>query len=130
MAHRIPTAVIMLDLYAHMTIIVTYFLLVIQSIDNRHDSPDDDASVSPTQLIPMYIGALYFALRHTLKILSFLSLHLLHALVQHEAKSNTMDLLYLALSYFWAVVLASRGLKEDYFRWGQLLRCYISGSTV
>lgn len=55
-------------------VIAFYSLNVVKSINRRFDDDDDNDAISVWLLLPLYLGAGYFALREIVQIISLLSL--------------------------------------------------------
>ena len=120
-SQRFPTAVLMLDFYVLVMIIVSYSFNVVKSIELREE--DKPHSIDTIQLIPMYVGACYFALREVIQIISLISLKSFNIWLYNP--SNYLNVAFVFLILFWAARMdTGTGTKEN-FRIGSALSVII-----
>jgi hypothetical protein len=115
-AQPFPTAVIMMDFYMITMVIVSYSFNVVESINRRHnDDPTDDA-LAGLQLVPLYLGAGYFALRECIQIISLLALKSFH--IWLSKPGNYLNVIFVFLVVFWAINMDMGTGDKNNFRIG------------
>ncbi|GAX19398.1 hypothetical protein FisN_4Lh378 [Fistulifera solaris] len=113
-SQRFPTAVLMLDFYVLVMIIVFYFRSVEKSIKLRfNDDPNDDA-LGLIELLPLYIGGSYFTLREIVQVISLMSLKSLNLYLYDSSNSVNLSLVFLV--FFWIIRMNTGTGDRDYFR--------------
>ncbi|KAL3906330.1 MAG: hypothetical protein SGARI_004052, partial [Bacillariaceae sp.] len=113
-AQRFPTAIMLMDFYMQMVVVVFYTLAVEQSINNGF--PVGPAKVQISYLAWLYIGATYFLGREIIQVISLISLKALHVWVY--GPSNWLNVIYIALIYTWAGIMTTGSASADAFRYG------------
>lgn len=76
-AQRFPTAILLLDFYMQMVVIIFYTLAVQQSIERRFGG-DPVKSADLTYFIWLYVGSTYFLMREIIQVISLISLKAMH----------------------------------------------------
>lgn len=72
-AQRFPTAILLLDFYMQMVVIIFYTLAVQQSIERRFGG-DTVKSADVKYYIWLYVGATYSLMREIIQVISLISL--------------------------------------------------------
>lgn len=117
-SQRFPTAVLMVDFYVLAMVIIYYSMNVIESIKLRYEE-GEDASISSTELIPLYLGGGYFFLREVIQLISLLSLKAFNVWV-YDA-SNWLNLLFVILVLYWTIQMDTGKGDKEAFRIGSAL---------
>ena len=113
-SQRFPTLILMGDFYFLVVIIVAYSVNVTDSINRRFgDQPD---AVSPANLSPLYIGAVYFIAREIIQIISLISLKSFHIWVYDL--SNWLNLIFIVAVLYWTILMQTGGGDNNWFRIG------------
>ena len=73
-------------------------------------------SFSVWALSPLYIGAIYFAIREIVQMLSYISLG--HFRTWLADRSNLLDVAFIAIICFWTVVMQTGAIGNNEFRTG------------
>lgn len=73
-SRRFPTAIMILDLYVLVMIIVSYFFAVSSTIASWEDGDASNDDIGSGRLLPLYIGGGYFWVRAVVQIISLISL--------------------------------------------------------
>jgi hypothetical protein len=115
-SQRFPTAVLMLDFYILTMSIVFYSLNVVESITKRTNGDATDDAIATSHLVPLYIGAGYFALREVVQIISLLSLKSFHIWLYDP--SNYLNVIFVFLMLFWSVRMNTGAGELHSFRVG------------
>eukprot|EP00584_Thalassiosira_punctigera_P026146 CAMPEP_0172577396 /NCGR_PEP_ID=MMETSP1067-20121228/138210_1 /TAXON_ID=265564 ORGANISM="Thalassiosira punctigera, Strain Tpunct2005C2" /NCGR_SAMPLE_ID=MMETSP1067 /ASSEMBLY_ACC=CAM_ASM_000444 /LENGTH=865 /DNA_ID=CAMNT_0013370083 /DNA_START=115 /DNA_END=2712 /DNA_ORIENTATION=+ len=112
-AQRFPTAVTLLDLLCYLLVIFSFQHAVTASVDSRQA----DTVMGKEWLVPLYLAVFYFSGREVVQALSLASLGLFNTWIWDLA--NWLDLLYIFLILFWAIVMTVGGLENlEAFRTG------------
>jgi hypothetical protein len=118
-SQRFPTAVLMLDFYILTISIVFYSLNVVDSLAKRSNNDPNDDAIATSQLVPLYIGACYFALREIVQVISLISLKSFHIWL-HDP-SNYLNVVFVFLILFWSLRMNYGVGDADAFRIGATL---------
>jgi len=110
---KFPTAIMMIDCYALLTVLFVFTKLTIGSIDRRTD-PDLENAVPSSKVAPLYICAVYFLVREVIQLLSFIHLGLFH--VWYKRGSNWLELSLIVILFYWAIVLNTGSMDLESFR--------------
>jgi len=114
-SQRFPTAVLMLDFYVLVMIIVCYSLSVVDSIQKRSD--DESSNALPIGMVlPLYFGACYFAVRGVIQVISLLSLKSFNIWLYNP--SNYLNVAFVFLILFWAARMSTGTGDKESFRIG------------
>lgn len=113
-AQRFPTAILMLDMYVQIVVVVFYTLAVQDSVTERFTS--EDGKVPMGTLIWVYLGATYFLLREIIQVISLISLKALH--IWAYEPSNWLNVIYIILIFTWSGYMSTGAGGEDAFRTG------------
>lgn len=111
-----PTAVLMLDFYILIMIVVSYSMNVTKSIELRFNGDPTDHSIPGGQLVPLYLGAAYFALREIVQVMSLISLKSFHIWLYDP--SNYLNVAFVFIILFWAIRMQTGSGNNDAFRIG------------
>ena len=120
-SQRFPTAIMMLDLYALIAIIATYSYNVLFSIETSDG--ETNGSVRFINLLPMYVGALYFFVREVVQLLSCLYLGILSTWVSDM--TNWLDVVFIFFVFFWAFVINIGSMDLESFRTGTAVSLFV-----
>ena len=118
-AQRFPTFVLMSDLYVLGLVIVFYSLNVAESIHRRFDTDPSNDAIDSLDLLPLYLGAGYFAFREIMQIISFISLKVFRLWLYDP--SNYVNVLFVALILTWTLIMDWGTGDRDVFRVGATL---------
>lgn len=142
-SQRFPTAIMMLDFYAIVALLVTYMIAVINCIDRRSDymnissmynnesnelnesnalnalnEVNEMNDSSPLLLLlPLYIVGAYFAVRECVQILSFIHLGLFFT-SWFQRGTNWMEISLIVQVFFWTVVMETGAMSLEFFQTG------------
>jgi Ion transport protein len=111
-----PTAVLMLDFYILVMIVISYSLNVTHSIELRFGSPDNNDAISGPRLVPLYLGAAYFAGREIVQVMSLISLKSFSLWLYDP--SNYLNVVFVFIILYWTVRMQTGGGNDDSFRIG------------
>jgi hypothetical protein len=111
-----PTAVLMLDFYVLVMIVISYSLNVDHSILKRFDDDKSDIAIPGSQLVPLYLGAAYFAAREIVQVMSLISLKSFSLWLYDP--SNYLNVVFVFIILYWTARMQSGTGKNDYFRIG------------
>jgi hypothetical protein len=119
-AQRFPTAILLLDLYMQIVVVVSYTMAVAESVEGRYNDRIADSPVPYTaeawKLVLLYIGATYFLLREIIQIISLISLKALH--IWAYEPSNWLNVIYIMLIYVWSSFMATGAGDDETFKIG------------
>ena len=89
-----------------------------QSLDKRFadNYKDIDHSIDFGPLVPLYIGAGYFALREVIQIISLLSLKVFKLWLYDP--SNYLNVAFVTIVWSWTIIMQTGGCDRDTFRVG------------
>lgn len=113
-SQRFPTAVLMLDFYMLVLVIVFYFRSVEKSIKLRFNDNVDDDALSTIELLPLYLGGIYFTVREIIQVISLLSLKSLNLYLYD--RSNAVNVSFVFLVFFWTTRMNMGTGDRDSFR--------------
>mmetsp|Transcript_12465 Transcript_12465/g.26922 ORF Transcript_12465/g.26922 Transcript_12465/m.26922 type:complete len:833 (-) Transcript_12465:1491-3989(-) len=99
-SQRIPMAVTMLDLIFYILVIWFFQMSVSESIKYRAGVTEE---MNIGWVIPLYLAVIYFSGRETIQAFSLASLGLFNTWMADFA--NWLDLLYIVIILFWAIVM-------------------------
>jgi len=104
-AQRFPTGILLSDILVQILVLIYYAWSTQQAIRQRCDAgdPRHRQAVEYSWLIPLYIGGAYFFVRALTQILSLLALGAFR--VWFENLSNWLDVIYVIVVLFWAIVM-------------------------
>ncbi|KAG7351184.1 ankyrin repeat domain protein [Nitzschia inconspicua] len=114
-AQRFPTAILLLDFYMQMLVVVFYSLAVEQSINRRFGGAADTSS-DTAYCIVLYAGATYFFMREIIQVFSLISLKALHIWVYEPG--NWLNVMYIIYIYVITGFMTTGEGNDDYFRIG------------
>lgn len=116
-SRRFPTAVLIMDFYVLVMIIVTYSYTVVESIQKRFsDEEGIDVSIERNKLIPLYIGAAYFFVREVVQVVSLISLKSFNIWLYDP--SNYLNVAFVFLVIWWTIAMDRGSQHRDSFRIG------------
>ena len=123
-SQRFPTAVLLLDFVFLALTIGFYSHNVVNSLDKRFDSHDtSDCAIDVVPLIPLYMGAGYFALREVIQIISLLSLRVFKLWLYDP--SNYLNVTFVTVVLAWTVIMQTGNGDRDTFRVGSAISTII-----
>lgn len=115
-SQRFPTAVLMLDFYFLIMVIVSYFTSVRLSIQRRFDMDTSNDALSLVQTLPLYLGACYFTIREIIQVISLVSLKSFNLYLYDP--SNAVNVTFVFIIYFWTIRMNTGTGDRDSFRVG------------
>jgi hypothetical protein len=115
-SQRFPTAVLMLDVYFLAMSIISFSFNVVASINKRSDSTSTSNAIDTINLLPLYIGAAYFALREVIQVISLLALKSFKIWLYDP--SNYLNIAFVAIIFFWAGRMNTGAGDAEVFRVG------------
>lgn len=118
-AQPFPTAVLLLDFYVLVMVIVSYSVNVGQSIERRWSGDPSNNAIAVRYLVPLYLGAGYFALREVVQIISLISLKSFNIWLYDP--SNYLNLAVVFVILFWTVRMQTGSGNDQAFRIGAAL---------
>lgn len=119
---RFPTAVLMMDGYFLLIIIVFFEIATTANINARFDNPPTSTpSDSIVPLIILFVGGTYFLLRELVQIISLWSLGSVSSWFYDP--TNWLDMAVIVLVYYYSILMTntSWGVSDDSFRTGVAL---------
>lgn len=122
-SQRFPSAVMMIDAYILIMIIVSYSFNVVESIGLRFNTNLSDDALPTAQLLPLYFGVSYFAVREIIQVISLLSLKSFAIWVYDP--SNYLNVAFVFLILFWTIQMDTGGIEKDAFRIGAAISAII-----
>lgn len=119
-SQRFPTAILLLDFVFLALTIGFYSHNVVDSLDKRfNDDDDSNDAIDIAQLIPLYLGAGYFAFREIIQIISLLSLKVFKLWLYDP--SNYLNVVYCAVVLSWTIIMQTGNGNRDTFRVGSAI---------
>jgi len=115
-SQRFPTAVLMLDFYVLVMVLLSYFFSVRDSIHLRFDDDPSNDGLKTMDLLPLYIGAGYFTFREIIQVISLVSLKSLNIYLYD--RSNLVNVSFVILVFFWTIRMNAGSGDRDSFRVG------------
>ncbi|CAB9527056.1 Ankyrin Repeat [Seminavis robusta] len=116
-SQRFPTAVLMVDAYVLVMVIITYSFNVQTSIERRNECLDQECvKISASTLMPLYLGGSYFLLREIIQLISLLSLKAFN--VWYTNATNWLNLIFVFCVLFWTGHMQNGTADNDFFRVG------------
>jgi hypothetical protein len=117
-SRRFPTAVLIMDFYVLVMIIVNYSYAVRQSINLRFNGNDDpiDNSIGTNELVALYFGAGYFFLREVVQVISLISLKSFNIWLYDP--SNYLNVAFIFLVFYWTIRMDLGTGDKSWFRVG------------
>jgi len=113
-SQKFPTAVLMLDMYMLLAVFIFFCVAVSKSIVLR-DDPNEENGLPYQYVLPLYIGAIYFAMWEVLQMLSLHSLGLFNTWL--TSAENWKDVIFFILVLFMAGVMHTGALTLRAFRY-------------
>jgi len=113
-SQKFPTAVLMLDMYMLLAVFIFFCVAVSKSIELR-DDPNEENGLPYQYVLPLYIGAIYFAMWEVLQMLSLHSLGLFNTWI--TSVENWIDVIFIILVVFMAIVMNTGALSLPDFRY-------------
>mmetsp|Transcript_988 Transcript_988/g.1270 ORF Transcript_988/g.1270 Transcript_988/m.1270 type:complete len:774 (+) Transcript_988:61-2382(+) len=113
-SQKFPTAVLMLDMYMLLAVFIFFCVAVSKSIELR-DDPNEENGLPYQYVLPLYIGAIYFAMWEVLQMLSLHSLGLFNTWL--TSAENWKDVIFFILVLFMAGVMHTGALTLRAFRY-------------
>ena len=92
---------------------------VVHSIQKRFDDTESDNSIDLLSLIPLYVGAGYFALREVIQIISLLSLKVFKLWLYDP--SNYLNVAFVSIVWGWTIMMQTGDGDNDTFRVGSAI---------
>lgn len=111
-----PTAVLMLDFYILVMIVISYSLNVTHSIELRFGGQDNSDAIPGRQLVPLYLGAAYFAGREIVQVMSLISLKSFSLWLYDP--SNYLNVVFVFIILYWTGRMQTGSGNDDSFRIG------------
>lgn len=143
-SQRLPTAVLMMDFYVLIMILVAYHLNVITSIDLRfsnesaqlHETQalNSTSGMDSLQLVPLYIGGGYFLVREILSVIGLWTLQPPHKKTIGRAHGlnflyaiqiNWLNAIFTVTLLFWTVAMDTGWGAADTFRTGTAISALV-----
>mmetsp|Transcript_32659 Transcript_32659/g.75145 ORF Transcript_32659/g.75145 Transcript_32659/m.75145 type:complete len:816 (-) Transcript_32659:1052-3499(-) len=120
-SQRFPTLILMLDFYFLSLVITFYSLDVPRSIRKRFEEDATPSTIAlPTaDLLPLYVGGIYFLVRETIQMISLLSLKSLHIWLYDPNK--LLSVCFIFLVFFWTIQMNIGTGNAERFRTGTAL---------
>jgi hypothetical protein len=113
-AQRFPTAILLMDFYMQIVVVVFYTLAVEESINTGF--PASPGKVRLPYLICLYLGAVYFLGREIIQVISLISLKAWH--IWLYGPSNWLNVIYIVLVFVWTGLMTMGIGDQDAFRYG------------
>mmetsp|Transcript_33733 Transcript_33733/g.49531 ORF Transcript_33733/g.49531 Transcript_33733/m.49531 type:complete len:762 (+) Transcript_33733:81-2366(+) len=112
-SQKFPTAVLMLDMYMLLAVFIFFCVAVSKSIELR-DDPNEENGLPYQYVLPLYIGAIYFAMWEVLQMLSLHSLGLFNTWL--SSSENYIDVVFILIILATTIVMNTGAMELDEFR--------------
>jgi hypothetical protein len=116
-AKRFPTAVILMDIFFYVIVVILFPFAVVESITDRADDIPEGGGGGEWKtryLTPLYLASAYFFVREVVQMLSLASMGQFNTWVVNF--ENWLDMLYSFLVMFWSVVMALEAFPLEVFQ--------------
>lgn len=111
-----PTAILMLDFYFLIMVVVTFSSLVIESIQRRFDDDPTNDAIGGARVAPLYLASVYFLTREMIQFLGVSSLGATSTYFTDA--TNVLDVAFITLiAYFSYQMHTGRGDRESFRTW-------------
>lgn len=100
-------------------VIASYSSNVVQSLNQRFDMEEGNEKIEFKLLIPLYMGAGYFALREIIQIISLLSLNVFKLWLYDP--SNYLNVAFVVVVMAWTIMMQTGRGQNDSFRIGSAI---------
>lgn len=116
--HRFPAAILMLDGYMLVVIIVCFGLATANHIDLRYGEQGEFTNDTHGQLVFLFVGASYFMVRELVQIVSLVNLGSFNSWLYDS--TNWLDVSVIFLLFYYALLMTNdnHGVSDETFRSG------------
>lgn len=111
-----PTAVLMMDFYILIVMVVSYSTLTLESIHRRFDDDPTNDAMGGGRVAPLYVGCSYFLTREFIQLVGVGSLGALSTYFTDA--TNLLDIIYISLVMYWTNSMHTGSGAPEVFRTG------------